>query len=156
MHMGAVRTGGSQLLQQPAQLGVSRDVVPLDVQLASLALAVDFGRGLAPAAVVGHTVSTTGLDRFAVRCQATGETTTIGVDGLRQALGAATAAGRKPPVYKPQRLRLMSRSDVELSDYTSDHLAIDRRVAGTIAGLKKTVFNSKDFGTIVMSSYSLY
>jgi N4-gp56 family major capsid protein len=40
----------------------------------------------------------------------------------------------------------------ELFDY-ENQLGV---AAGTIAGLKKTIFNSKDFGSIVISSYSLY
>jgi N4-gp56 family major capsid protein len=40
----------------------------------------------------------------------------------------------------------------ELFDY-ENQLGV---AAGAIAGMKKTVFNSKDFGTVVMSSYSLY
>lgn len=40
----------------------------------------------------------------------------------------------------------------ELFDY-GNQLGV---AAGSISGLKKTVFNSKDFGTIVMSSYSAY
>jgi N4-gp56 family major capsid protein len=40
----------------------------------------------------------------------------------------------------------------ELFDY-ENQLGV---AAGSIFGLKKTIFNSKDFGTIVMSTYSLY